>query len=285
MEWIEISASSVAEARERALDELGIDDADAEFEVLEEPRSGLFGRTRGVARIRARVVPKGPRPKSERPRRREDRGGSGKSNNRRRPPKSATATDANDRVDDARKPTNSASRVPQEPARPRQSEKSQRQERAPMDAAEQEAVAREFLEGLSDAIGLETTVSAVLTDDNDLRIEVDGSEVGLFIGPGLQTLDSIQEITRHVVQREAGDREYGRVLVDVAGVREARRTALEAFVKTTAEQVVRDGVAVPFEPMSSPDRKVVHDTIAEIDGVESVSDGEEPNRRVVVRPS
>jgi len=49
--------------------------------------------------------------------------------------------------------------------------------------------------------------------------------------------------------------------------------------------VVRDGVAVPFEPMSSPDRKVVHDTIAEIDGVESVSDGEEPNRRVVVRPS
>ena len=99
-----------------------------------------------------------------------------------------------------------------------------------MEASEQESVAVDFFTGLSEAIGLETSVSATLTDDNVLQIDVDGSEVGLLIGPGLHTLDALQEIARHVVQREADDREYGKVQVDVAGVRVTRRAALEAFV-------------------------------------------------------
>lgn len=154
-----------------------------------------------------------------------------------------------------------------------------------MDAREQEAVAERFLSGLGEAIGLETTVSATLTEDNILQVDVDGSEVGLLIGPGLHTLDALQEITRHVVQREADDREYGKVQVDVAGVRATRRAALEAFVTTTAERAREEGITIPFEVMSSNDRKIVHDTIAGLDGVSSSSEGEEPRRRVVVRPT
>ena len=72
MEWVETTGRSVDEAKDLALDQLGVDEQDAEFEVVEEPRTGLFGRTRGEARVRARVRPRTPRPKVER---RERRGG------------------------------------------------------------------------------------------------------------------------------------------------------------------------------------------------------------------
>ena len=69
MEWVETTARSVEEAKDAALDQLGIDEQEAEFEIVEEPRAGLFGRVRGEARVRARVAPKQPRPRQERQRR------------------------------------------------------------------------------------------------------------------------------------------------------------------------------------------------------------------------
>src|SRR5438477_5079318 len=78
MEWVETTGRTVAEAKEAALDQLGVDEHDAEFEVLAEPRSGLFGRMRAEARIRARVRPTRPRPKEDRSRRRQ-RSDSGRS--------------------------------------------------------------------------------------------------------------------------------------------------------------------------------------------------------------
>ena len=142
-----------------------------------------------------------------------------------------------------------------------------------------------FVSGLTEAFGLPATVRADLDDEGILRVEVDGSEVGLLIGPRLGTLDAIQEICRNVLQRQADGREHGKVVLDVANVREMRRTALAAFVTEAAETVRSEGEDVVFEVMSSADRKVVHDTIAEIDGVESGSVGEDPRRRVVVRPA
>ena len=66
MEWVETTGRTIEEAKDAALDQLGVDEQDAEFEVLEEPRTGLFGRTRGEARVRARIEPTKPRPKVER---------------------------------------------------------------------------------------------------------------------------------------------------------------------------------------------------------------------------
>ena len=73
MEWVETTGKTVEEAKEAALDQLGVHEDDAEFEVVEEPRTGLFGRTRGEARVRARVRPTRPRPKTERSSRRRRR--------------------------------------------------------------------------------------------------------------------------------------------------------------------------------------------------------------------
>ena len=81
MQWVEVTGRTVEEAKEAALDQLGVDEQDAEFEILEEPKSGLFGRLRSEARVRARVVPTEPRPKVDRRERRrgsrEGRGGGG----------------------------------------------------------------------------------------------------------------------------------------------------------------------------------------------------------------
>src|SRR5438132_13342665 len=73
MEWVETTGKTVDEAKEAALDQLGVHEDDAEFEIVEEPRTGLFGRTRGEARVRARVRPTSPRPKTERGNRRRRR--------------------------------------------------------------------------------------------------------------------------------------------------------------------------------------------------------------------
>src|SRR5205823_12711865 len=79
VQWVEVTGRTVEEAKEAALDQLGVDEQDAEFEILEEPKSGLFGRLRSEARVRARVVPTEPRPKVDRRERkrapRERRGG------------------------------------------------------------------------------------------------------------------------------------------------------------------------------------------------------------------
>jgi spoIIIJ-associated protein len=86
VQWVETTGRTIEDAKEAALDQLGIDERDAEFEVIEEPKTGLFGRPRGEARIRARVVPKAPRPKQERRPRRGGRGrpGEGGSGDRER---------------------------------------------------------------------------------------------------------------------------------------------------------------------------------------------------------
>ena len=78
MEWVETTGKTVDEAKEAALDQLGVHEDDAEFEVVEEPRTGLFGRTRGEARVRARVRPTSPRPKTERSNRRRRRPDAGR---------------------------------------------------------------------------------------------------------------------------------------------------------------------------------------------------------------
>jgi spoIIIJ-associated protein len=87
-----------------------------------------------------------------------------------------------------------------------------------------------------------------------------------------------------VLQRSRPGEVHARVRVDVSGYRQRRREALERFVQQIATDVVSSGVQKALEPMSPPDRKVVHDTVNEIDGVHTVSEGEDARRRVVIIP-
>lgn len=281
VEWVETTGKTVEEAKEVALDRLGVDEQDAEFEVLEEPRSGLFGRTRGVGRVRARVLPRPPRAKVERRRRpkggQTDATGSDKGRGESSAGRSSASRSSGSR---GRASTTSDERSGEGERRVPEPKK----ERGVMDETAQCEAVTAFLDGLVAAMGLEVKAHAEM-DGDVLRAELDGSEVGLLIGPKIGTLDAIQEITRSVLQRHADGQEYAKVVLDVGGVREMRRSALAAFVDDAAKRVLADGSEVVFEVMSSPDRKVVHDTVAEIDGVESGSIGEDPRRRVVLRPA
>lgn len=145
------------------------------------------------------------------------------------------------------------------------------------------AAAVTFLEGLAGAFGLTASGSAKV-DGTDIEVQLAGDDLGLLIGPAGGTLQAIQDLTRVVAQRKLGDHET-RMRVDVAQYRERRRVALEKFATAVAEQVIESQRPRALEPMSSADRKVIHDVVQEIDGVDSTSDGSDPNRRVVIRPS
>ena len=149
---------------------------------------------------------------------------------------------------------------------------------------QQAEVAREFLAGLVERFGATATVDVRPIDDETVELAIGGDDLGLLIGPKGQTLGAVQELARTVVQRKTGGRN-GRLVVDVGGYREARRAALARFTQQVAEEVKESGRARGLEPMSPADRKVVHDTANEIDGVATTSEGEEPRRRVVILPA
>ena len=139
-----------------------------------------------------------------------------------------------------------------------------------LDLDAQAANIRSFLDGLVDAFDLQGDVTVDIVDDDTLEARVDGDDLGLLIGPKGQTLQSVQELARAVLQKDGPG--GPRLRLDVGGYRERRREALERFTK---------GIA---EPMGAADRKVVHDTVNDIAGVRTISEGEEPRRRVVILP-
>ena len=108
-----------------------------------------------------------------------------------------------------------------------------------------------------------------------------GDEVAMFVGAKGATLMAIQDLTRVVSQRRLGDHET-HLRVDIAGYREKRREALSRFAHKVAADVVASGQPRVLEPMNSADRKIVHDSLVEVAGVETRSQGQDPHRRVVV---
>ena len=151
--------------------------------------------------------------------------------------------------------------------------------------AEQAQVAKEFVDGLLVVLQIDGAASeVVLLDEETAELRVTGSDLGLLIGPKGATLLALQDLARTVVQRRTGAR-TGRLLLDVSGYRQKRKEALERFTQKVAEDVLATGTATSMEPMSSADRKIVHDTVNGIDGVETTSEGEDPRRHVVVRPT
>lgn len=306
MEWVETTAKSLEEAKDLALDKLGVDDSEAEFEVLEEPRQGLFGRTRGQARVRARIAPKAPRAKEERGRNRKRRGrgeggnrsgGQNKGGNRsdasREDGNRSDGTRSEGRSDGNRSGSNRSGGNRNKggdkgdggrnrSGGQREKKQNNRQESTVPDASIEEvnASVEKFLTGLTEAFGYDSPVEIDLSND-EVSAQIAGKH-GLLLGPKARTLDAIQELTRITAQRQAPS--GIRIKVDVGGYRERRREALAEFAVKAAQTAIDDGVEVVLEPMSPPDRKVVHDALNEVDGVSTRSAGQEPRRRVIIVP-
>ncbi|MGZ6544028.1 MAG: RNA-binding cell elongation regulator Jag/EloR [Actinomycetota bacterium] len=208
-------ASSVEEAVEAALLELGVSEQEARVEVLQEPRTGVLGIGSHEAVVRVRVV--------------------------------------SPEVD-------------------------------PEDLEDQADNAADFLEEMLGHMGIDAVAEPNLHGDR-MYVDIvgeDEDDMALLIGRHGQTLDAIQELMRMVVGRHLDERV--RVIVDVQDYRKRRESRLEDKAREVAARVLRTGTEEVLEPMNPFERKIVHDAVAEIDGVESSSRGEEPDRAVVIRP-
>lgn len=124
----------------------------------------------------------------------------------------------------------------------------------------------------------------VLEDDESVTVACSGPDVALLIGRHGQTIDALQYLLNAIVHRTYGD-ERKEVVVDAAGYRERRRATLEALALRVAAQVCDTGEAEELEPMTAVERKVVHLRLKDVEGVETTSEGTEPNRYVVVLPA
>jgi spoIIIJ-associated protein len=282
MEWVETTGKTVDEAMDRALAHLGVHRDDAEVEVLEEPKAGLFGRVRGEARVRARVRPSGPRPKRSRR--------SGERNDR---PRSGAR---NERTPSEKKPEREGRREGAKPAPRTNVPRVEKSKKVPLkedsmaegiSLAEQGVIAKEFLVGLLASMDIKAEVSIKELDEETVELSVNANpptELGILVGPRGTTLQALQEVTRTVVQSKSPSR-TDRILVDVAQYRERRVAALGRFAQQVAQEVIETGEERALEPMSAADRKAVHDALSEKDGVATRSEGEDPRRFVVVSPA
>ncbi len=383
MEWVETTGRTVEDAKEAALDQLGVDESDAEFTVVEEARAGLFGRLRSEARVRARIRPTAVRPKDDRRDRRRRARANGEGDDaaaratgaeavavasgetaRNRPGPTArsaqgapvaspldasadggTGGEADGDTGDDRpagqarpagdrasrratapgsNPTATAERPDTETGRDALSENGASnnarrrgtrgaqsgsrgatgtasagtasngetastdngQEGADVEVAldEQGRIAQEFLTQLVAEFGVDAAVDVVRPDDDTVDLHLTGSDLGLLIGPKGTTLLALQDLTRTVVHHQTGAGN-GRIHVDVGGYRQKRSEALIRFAHQVATAVQSSGTRTVLEPMTAADRKVVHDAITPIEGVSTISEGEEPQRRVVVVPA
>jgi len=358
MEWIVTTGKTVSEAVEAALDELGVDEGDIEYEVLEESKRGFLSRLGGgsPARIRARVKPlsrekpdrrrrsgggrerdrerksgeggeRAARPRAERPasersagdrpateRTGSERSGGGRPG-RGRPPggqvaNAAPAEEVEDRPTGERdhvaagagtgggaggrssgassrnrrrkKPQGASATAKSSAAAGSNGEEEEPVSGSDVSLEEQAEMAETFARGFVERFGLPATVAARAEGDDDVMVDVEGDDLGLLIGPKAATVDAFQELVRTAVQRRIGGH-GARIHVDVAGYRARRQAALAEFARQAAQRALDSGRDQVFEPMSPLDRKIVHDIVNEIEGLATISEGEEPRRRVVIK--
>jgi spoIIIJ-associated protein len=157
-------------------------------------------------------------------------------------------------------------------------------EPAETDIEEQADAVADFVEDLLERMGIDAIAEPV-THRGHVYVDItDGPEedIALLIGRHGQTLEAIQELARTVVGRRLDDRI--RVMVDAGDYRKRREDRLIEQAREVADRVLATGREEQLQPMNAYERKLVHDAVAEFEGLESVSEGIDPDRFVVVRP-
>jgi spoIIIJ-associated protein len=154
---------------------------------------------------------------------------------------------------------------------------------APEDESDLAGEARELVQRIVDGIGVPAHVE-VDEGDETITVTCTGPDLGMLIGRHGQTIDAIQYLANATMYRGHAD-ERKEVVVDAAGYRARRRASLEALAVRSAERALASSEAVELDPMTAVERKVVHIRLKEFDGVETTSEGTEPNRYVVIKPA
>jgi len=150
-----------------------------------------------------------------------------------------------------------------------------------MDEDDPAAVLEDLLAEIADRLGLDVEVE-VEEADGELRGCLRGEDVGLFIGRRGQTIDAVQHLAQRIVFPD-GPSEV-RVVVDAEGYRERRAETLRADADAAADEALGTGEPVELDPMSASERRIVHEHLRERGDVQTHSEGEEPERRLVVSP-
>jgi spoIIIJ-associated protein len=139
--------------------------------------------------------------------------------------------------------------------------------------------AREFLEKVTSAMGLSVSIDTTMGEESVI-LNLRGDDLGLLIGKHGQTLDALQYLTNLASQREG--RERLRIIIDIEDYRKRRADTLEQLAMRLADRVKRSGERVVLEPMTPHERKIIHMSLQEDEGVETFSEGMDPFRRVVI---
>lgn len=287
MEWVEVQGPSVEVAVEAALAELGVESRDeVDIEVLQEPEKGFLGIGRTDAVVRVKPLPK--------KRRRGRSSGEKRGGDRRGGPvggdqkaQSGQGRDQPKQGGQGQQQRSGRRASPPEKRRsdPRpaqaggESNTTKEVRETTVSREEQASVVGEFLEGLLAAFGLEGSVETRVEEDI-IYADVVGSETEALVGSRGVILQSIHELAKTVVQRKT--QESARIRLDIAGYAERRRQALRIYAQRLGQQVLEEGGEIMVEPMNAAERKIIHDTVGEIEGVRTYSEGEEPRRSVVI---
>lgn len=144
-------------------------------------------------------------------------------------------------------------------------------------------VAADYLEGLLDILDLDGDLDLDVEGDRAVVAIVGSEGLDKLVGRKGETLEALQELTRLAVVTSTGAR--SRLMLDIAGWRAARRTELAELGTAAANRVLSSGAAERLSPMSAFERKVVHDAAGAVEGIRTESEGDEPQRRVVVLPA
>ena len=304
MEWIETTGSTVDEAKDRALDRLGIAEDDMQFEIIEEGSNSLFRLKRKEARLRARVKPLNTRPKFDRRPRNKKQGRSAKNNNapekvkNNKPSKNVkkdnprennkknvnnnktdkNAANTRKKRDTDIKSTKKGSSKTDSGARSRGKETVEKNK---MNLEEQAEITEDFVSGLLERMDLQARVVSSI-EDNRAVVQAQGLNLGLAIGPRGETVRAITQLAHTMIQRLSDGEAEGKLTVDIGGYRERRRTFLAEFAVNQANEVIEEGNSVALDPMNASDRKVVHDAVSDIEGVTTRSEGSDYDRHVVI---
>jgi len=147
---------------------------------------------------------------------------------------------------------------------------------------DQADAAEDFIHGLLDVLDMDGEAEADIADET-IEVRIAGPDMGLLIGRHGSTLEALQELTRAAVQHQTSSR--ARLVLDIEGYRDRQRSIVERHARAAAADVRRTLRPTELEPMTSFERKVVHTVLADFEGVRTASEGEEPDRKVVIYPA
>ena len=295
MRSVESSAKTMEEAVTQGLEKLGVSFADVKIDILDEGSKGFLGILGGkpvVVRLTVREDAEGSddvlssvgleeavkAPEKKPARKRAQKPAAEKTEKPAREPQPAKA----EKPVKAEKPAKAEKPTAAEAPKPEKKPEApvQAAENADFEADSAEARAKDFLSDGTRLMGVEVSVNVHRDEEGNVRVDMFGDTLGILIGRRGETLDALQYLTSLYVNR--GRDEYTRVTLDTENYRAKREESLRRLANRMANRAVKTGRKVVMEPMNPYERRILHSALQQNDAVTTHSEGEEPNRHVVI---